>query len=107
MRVIATGSSQSDHECRRCDEFANGPHPPIVHKDPVDESDSVLITVADDGIGLDSQNVNRIFEAVLHNQATGDGDGSLHLSINRGDPRRAHLGHTHIPQGSLFQFNCQ
>ncbi len=71
-------------------------------KTQVDESDSVLITIADDGIGLDPQNVNRIFEAFFTTKPQGMGMG---LSICR-SIIEAHRGRIWVtpgtPQGSVF-----
>ena len=71
-------------------------------KTQVDESDDVLITVADAGIGLDPQNMNRIFEAFFTTKPQGMGMG---LSICRSIVE-AHGGRIWatpgIPHGTIF-----
>ena len=76
-------------------------------KTQMDESDDVLITVADCGTGLDPKNMNRIFEAFFTTKPKGMGMG---LSICRSIVE-AHGGRLWATPRILtepsFMFNCR
>ena len=46
------------------------------------ESDQVLVAVQDSGIGIDRENLEKIFNAFLHHQVAGHGHGAGDQSLH-------------------------
>jgi signal transduction histidine kinase len=68
------------------------------------EGGAVLVSVQDNGIGLEAENLERVFEAFYTTKAAGMGIG---LSISR-SIIEAHGGrlwvNSNVPHGSIFHF---
>ena len=56
------------------------------------DSDNVLVAVEDSGTGIDQNDINRIFDPVLHDQIARDGHGIVDLPVDRRIPWRPYMG---------------
>ena len=56
------------------------------------ESDKVLVAVQDSGVGIDAQDIEKIFGRFLHNEVAGHGHGIGYLPLDCRGARREVVG---------------